>query len=234
MRTLSDSAMLELWERATPLDPLDRGLMVLAAAFPEAAGNSPADWPLGRRNSALAECHWVMFGPRLDAWIACPQCSEQLEFQVDVRPLIGGEQRPAGPRVESHGRSFRLPTTRDLARAAAERDPAVAARRLLASCCLDADGTEHWPEKDLEEIGECLAAADPLAETRLAFRCPSCAAEWKDALDIVEFLWAALDAKAKRLLREVHTLAAAYGWTESEVLHLGAARRSSYLRMVLE
>lgn len=234
MRTLSDSAVLELWERATPLHSLDRGLMVLAATLPEAAGNSPADWPLGRRNSALAQWHCAMFAPNLDAWIACPQCGDQLEFAIDARSLIAGEERPASLRVEVHGRSFRLPTSRDLARLAAERDPVAAEQGLLASCCLDANGTEHWPEEELEEIGEVLAAADPLAETRLAFHCPNCAAEWKENLDVVEFLWAELDAKAKRLLREIHTLASAYGWTETEVLRLSVARRSSYLRMVLE
>jgi hypothetical protein len=234
MRALSDSAMLDLWERGARLHSLDRGLMVLAAAFPEAPDEAPADLSLGRRNSALAEWHCAMFGPRLEAWIACPQCGEQLGLQMDARSLIAQEGSSANERVVACGRSFRLPTSRDLARVAADRDSAGAGLRLLESCCLDADGAEQWSEHDLEEVGERLAAADPLAETRLEFRCPNCAAEWYETLDIVEFIWTEMDAKAKRLLYEVHTLASAYGWTEAEILGLRDVRRSCYVRMALE
>jgi len=208
--------------------------MVLTAAFPENSAHAPADWPLGRRNSALAEWHCAVFGPTLEAWIACPQCGERLEFQMDAQSFIAQEERSADERVEVCGRLFRLPTSRDLARVAAESDPAVAALRLLESCCLDADGTEHWSAQDLEEVGERLASADPLAETRLEFRCPACAAKWNEPLDLVAFLWTEMDAQAKRLLREIHTLASAYGWTEPEILRLSRVRRSHYLRMVLE
>ena len=234
MRALSDSGVLDLWERGTRLRPLDRGLMLLAAAFPETPDEAPADWPLGRRNSALAEWHCAMFGPKLEAWINCPQCGERLEFQMDARSLIAREGSSANDRVVVRGRSFRLPTSRDLARVAAEPDPAGAGLRLLESCCLDADGAEHWSEQDLEEVGERLAGADPLAETRLELRCPNCPAEWHETLDIAEFIWTELDAKAKRLLHEVHTLASAYGWTEAEILGLSDPRRSCYLSMVLE
>lgn len=233
MRALSNSAALDLWERGTRLHPLDRGLMVLAAVFPETP-EAPADWPLGRRNSALAEWHCAMFGPKLEAWIACPRCGDRLEFQMDARSLTAPEGSSAHERVVVRGRSFRLPTSRDLARVAAERDPAGAGLRLLESCCLDADGAERWSEQDLEEVGERLADADPLAETRLEFRCPNCAAEWHDALDIVEFIWTEVGAKARRLLHQVHTLASAYGWTEAEILGLSDVRRSCYLRMVPE
>jgi hypothetical protein len=34
------------------------------------------------------------------------------------------------------------------------------------------------------------------------------------------------------LLRDVHTLASAYGWKEDEVLHLTPARRHAYLELV--
>jgi hypothetical protein len=37
---------------------------------------------------------------------------------------------------------------------------------------------------------------------------------------------------ARSLLAEVHSLARAYGWTESEILALSPQRRSTYLEMV--
>jgi hypothetical protein len=40
-----------------------------------------------------------------------------------------------------------------------------------------------------------------------------------------------VQAAAERVLLDVHALARAYGWTESEVLRLTPARRSAYLQM---
>jgi hypothetical protein len=51
-------------------------------------------------------------------------------------------------------------------------------------------------------------------------------------LDAGVLLWDEIDARARALLAEVHTLASAYGWSEGEILSLGAARRASYLAMV--
>ena len=48
-----------------------------------------ADWPLGRRNQALAELRCSCFGPRLEGWTACPRCAEKLEFQMDARTSCG-------------------------------------------------------------------------------------------------------------------------------------------------
>ena len=41
-----------------------------------------------------------------------------------------------------------------------------------------------------------------------------------------------LEAQAKRLLRSVHVLASAYGWSESEILALSEARRDAYVELV--
>jgi hypothetical protein len=47
--------------------------------------------------------------------------------------------------------------------------------------------------------------------------------------DIVTFLWREIENLAGHLLRDVHTLASAYGWRESDILALSAARRDFYL-----
>ena len=74
----------------------------LSAALPgDASRAALADWPLGRRNRALAELRCACFGPRSAGWIACPQCGEKLEFEIDGRSL---SRRTAGePRsVRAH------------------------------------------------------------------------------------------------------------------------------------
>lgn len=231
MRTLTSSIVLDLWERGSALHPLDRGLLFLAALFPELPDHAFADWPLGRRNRVLADCHRALFGPRLEGSAACLECGENLEFQMDARVLTCGEQL-SGECIEARGQHFRLPTTRDLVQVTEERNAAAGARRLLDICRVDASGNESWSQEDIEEVGERMAEADPLAETQLAFRCPTCGHEWSESFDIVQFFWAEMDAAAKRLLYEVHTLAAAYGWSEAEILALSDRRRSCYLGMV--
>ena len=141
--------------------------------------------------------------------------------------------------IVAQGHSFRLPTSRDLARAAGESDLGMALRRLLESCRVDPVESPAWSENDLtesdlHELGERMAAADPLAETRLTLRCPECGHQWEESFDIVTFFWAEIEARAKRLLFEVHTLASAYGWTEREILSLSESRRALYLEMVQE
>jgi hypothetical protein len=79
-----------------------------------------------------------------------------------------------------------------------------------------------------------MAQADPMAEILLTLRCPVCDNEWSAALDIATFLWAEIEARAKRILFEVHALASAYGWTEKEVLSLSEHRRALYMGMVQE
>jgi hypothetical protein len=246
MQTLSNGDFLDLWERGFGLHPLDRGLLALGTALRETPYESLADWPLGRRNSALAELHCACFGRNLRGQISCPQCAEKLEFQMDGQALLRKEAPPhpqplsaqefegrsAGAPIVVKGHSFRLPTSRDLARAARETDPRLAAIQLIESCRLEAAETADWQDEDLEEIGERMAAADPTAEIRLTFDCAKCGHQWDDSLNLVAFVWMEIEARAKRLLMEVHTLAAAYGWTEKEILSLSEPRRRLYLEMV--
>jgi hypothetical protein len=232
MRALSSADLLDLWERGWRLHPLDRGLLTLHAAFPEASYDSLADWPLGRRNRAMAELRRACVGPGLLGWVSCGQCGERLEFEMDSRKLLDTGLEPLES-VSVRGRSFRLPTSRDLARAAREPDPEKAAIRVLESCCMEGAEDQEWSEIDLEEVGESMALADPLAETRLLMRCSQCGHQWDETLDLAAFFWSEIEASAKRLLLEVHTLASAYGWTESEILSLSEPRRARYLEMVL-
>ena len=55
---------------------------------------------------------------------------------------------------------------------------------------------------------------------------------WDARLRVAVFPLAEVEALASRLLWEVHDLAAAYGWRESDILALSAARRAAYLQMV--
>ncbi len=256
MRQLSDSDVLSLWENGIRHHPLDRAIMLLAAAFPGTPFEQIAEWPLGRRNQALARVHCDHFGTAIRGWTTCPDCAEKLEFEFDSAAVAATENSEA-PAASSDwvvaGRgSFRLPTSRDLAAALNETDARSAATRIVESCRiipspdseappaleLQSSGTfggdvaGQWSDEELEEIGDRMALADPLAETRLAMDCAKCGRGWEESFDIAAFLWAEIDARARRLLIEINALASAYGWSEAQILELSEVRRSRYLEMV--
>jgi hypothetical protein len=232
MRALSSYDLLTLWERGSRLHPIDQALLALRATLPEDRGTAVADWTLGRRNRALLELHSACFGSRLRAWAACEHCREKMEFEVEIRSLLGpGEEASQEETVVVNGRTFRLPTSRDLAEAARESDAALGGFRLLERCHIEGDAGA-WTEEDLNVVGDCFAKADPMAELRMALACPVCGEAHEETLDPVTFLWSELQAVARRTLLEVHTLATAYGWSEREILGLSDLRRSLYLQMV--
>ena len=82
------------------------------------------------------------------------------------------------------------------------------------------------------QAAACLAKADPQADVLINLHCAACQHPWQVALEIECFLWAKLNALAKRLLREVHVLAQTYGWRETDILAMSAVRRQIYLEMI--
>jgi hypothetical protein len=228
MKTLSNLDFLTVWERGSHLHPLDRALLLLASALPDESSNGLAEWPLGRRNGALARLRRAHFGKKLEGWVACPCCTERLEFALDTE-AIAGEGGTPEMRIAVGERTFRLPNSRDLAGVAHENDTDEAAWRVLRACCAD---EADLAGADIDAIGERIAEADPLAETRVSLRCPECGNQWDEPLDIAAWLWEETEARSRRLLLDVHTLALAYGWSEGEILSLSEARRALYLEMV--
>jgi hypothetical protein len=228
MRALTNPDILDLWERGSSLHPLDRALLALAVAEPGEPYGALADWPLGRRNVALARLRRECFGSALTGWVACPRCGERLEFSFDAGMLLE-EGSDAAAQLSVDGRSFRPLTSRDLASVAAEIDERAAAHKLLRRCCAE---ESNFTDEELEVLGERLAETDPTAETLLDFACAACGHRWREPLDIAAWLWAEIEARARRLLYDVHTLAAAYGWTEREILSLSEPRRAHYLELV--
>ena len=231
MQPLSSSALLDLWERGSALRSLDRALLALSAALPEVPPPSLADWPLGRRNQALLELHCCCFAASLQGWTGCASCGEKMEFDLEGGALLR-QNSSLHEKVAFKGRQFRLPSSRDLAALGDETDSHAAAIRILRLCCLGDDEGREWVDQDVEEIGERMALADPLAQIMISLRCPGCRQESVETLDIASFVWEEIQARAKRLYWEVHSIASVYGWSETEILSLSPARRWHYLEMV--
>ncbi len=156
---------------------------------------------------------------------------------MDGRMIVEQGDGPEPARdetVEVNGRSFRLPTSRDLAKAITAEDPRKGAMLVAESCIVERAKSVTWSDEELEQVGASMAMADPMAEILLEMRCPVCGHQGESTLDILAFFWAELESMVKRLLADVHDLAAAYGWGEGEILSLSDRRRSLYLEMVRE
>ncbi len=198
--------------------------------------------PLGVRDAALLDLREDLFGPQLDCLIDCPRCRTSLEFGLEVGALrVESRGESAAEMVVSEGEvtvHCRLPNTTDLAALDAAGSTEERLQRLLHRCVITVElggrsiGTDQIPASMIPMIGAAMAAADPQADVRLQLECPDCGVQWPAAFDIGAFLWAELNARATRLLWEVHELARVYGWNEQEILSLTPRRRQTYLEMV--
>jgi hypothetical protein len=222
-----------MWETGDGQAPPVRALLLAAAASP---GDAVADLSLADLNALLLDLREGSFGAALPCAADCPNCDEPLEVTVTTDELrTPRRQNVPGPRrdratlvAEGYEVTYRALTGRDLLAV----DPASpeARRVLLSRCVLGTDpAVDVLPKGVLETVAGRLADLDPGADTTLPLACPFCRHTWAAALDVAEYLWAEVEGYARRLLHEVHTLARAYGWSESEVLAVSPARRRFYL-----
>jgi hypothetical protein len=233
MRTASEHDLLDLWERGQSRHPIDRALLLSAWARPEIAPEELARLPLGVVNAGLLRMRRALFGPQIDATVACEQCGEVLAIRLDIAQLLEAASDAAQcGEVESDGFRFRLPDSRDLAAISVEQTVEAAADHLLERCCL-ARPAKAVALSDIRETAErLLEATDPLADLRLGVVCEACGHDWPASLHPPTLLWDDIRAFAHGLLGQVHALARAYGWTEADVLALTPQRRALYLRLV--
>src|SRR5947208_7192185 len=181
-------SLIACWELGRRRHPLDRALLLYAAAEPEADPDTLADRTIGERNAALLGLRRALFGDALKSCVDCPECAERLEFELSADALMAGPHHdpPPASHVDVAGRRARLPTTRDLACIAAEADESSAARKLLGHLLVADAGDTHVPA---DALANALDAADPRIDFSLELSCPACAHQWSASLDVPTFLW---------------------------------------------
>lgn len=222
----------------------DRALMDSADA---AAGRAPvaaalalagvADCDVAELDARLLELHVARFGARLEAVARCPACDEELELALDAAALVerargrGGEQSvdAGGARIR-----FRTPRATDLEALAGEPNAAAARAALAARCVVEVDPPGDLTEAQIAAMAERMAERDPLGGSRVAVDCPACGARGELTLDVGWIVGRELAAEAARLADDVHALASAYGWSETEILALPPTRRARYLERVAQ
>lgn len=254
MRGMTAAELLSAWERGLGQPSFRRALILLAAACPELSEAQVARLSIGQRDRRLLDLRERTFGAELMSVATCSACGEQLEFAfntTDIRVAAPADQTgahlsafdpapPASLSLSRHGYevAFRLPNSTDLAAIAASREPAAGQHLLLRRCVLAAtcNGAEidysDLPADLLDAVMAQMEEADPQANVQLNLSCVRCDRRWQAVFDIESFFWSELTRWAERLLAEVHQLARAYGWRESDILAMSPHRRRFYLDML--
>jgi hypothetical protein len=242
MQALSAQQILQIWDVGQRQHPIDRALMLLSAAMPDCSIDRLANLSIGQRDGYLLQLRELTLGSQLESFAECPKCAEPLEFQLQIGDLLvdqsGAIEASGCCCVEEWEVQFRRLTSRDLATILGCSTVQSAQQQLVQQCVQavhyqgQARSISEFPSALLVRLSEQLAAADPQAELLLDLTCPACRHDWQILFDIVTFFWAELNAQAKRLIGEVHTLARSYGWREADILAMSSMRRQLYLDRV--
>lgn len=222
------AATLDLWESLTAAAPPVRGAVVLVACGAAPDLDAASDLSLARAaRQALAELR-ARVGPALDAVLSCPTCAALLDVALPLDE-IQAEFEVVEDRAQVDGVVVRGPTTADLLVALAAANPAAALRERCVT----------WPVDTLPDDDELAARVAATAErvagaagVGLRLACPECGGEVVADVDVVELFTERVAEEARAVLADVAVLAAAFGWTEREVLALSSARRQAYLGLV--
>ncbi len=243
MRPLSAQNILKIWERGQDQHYLDKALTLLSPSFPDSTKDELATLTIGQRDACLLSARELVFGGRLNIFTRCPRCQERLEFSMSTKDICTA-QEPYEPgsifelAADDFVLRFRLPNSIDLAETAGCRDVSAARMMLVERCVKKAfhNGMEitgkALPEEIIGRLSMRMAECDTHAEVLIDLRCPACDHTWQMLFDVVSFFWTEISSHARRLLEEVHTLACAYGWSESDILSMSQRRRQFYLDMV--
>ena len=129
---------------------------------------------------------------------------------------------------------YRLPTTADLLQIASGSGQSLTT--LLDRCVVARRGDGSVQSTDLpatviDKLSHSMAEADPYAEIQIAMDCAGCSHRWSMVFDVVSYLWTEIEDWAERMIRDVHALASAYGWSERDIVGMSALRRRLYLEL---
>ncbi len=242
MRAWTANDILKIWEEGKRCHWIERGLLLLAACDSSKPFEVLSTLTIGERDAGLLEMQEQLFGPQLLCITSCPRCQQQLEFDLRISDLMVQKPEATGDLFTvnegDYEVCFRLPNSGDLSDLPQDAYGSAGRRQIVKKCLRQAQhggkDVQHddLPEEVISSVVRSMSEMDPQADLRLRLECPQCDYRWIESFDILSFLWSEIQSYALRLLREVHILASAYGWSEAEILSLSSVRRQAYLELM--
>jgi hypothetical protein len=236
------SELLKVWERCRSQPPVDRALSLLTLEHSEAEVEDLAELKIGERDARLLELREKIFGSRMAGRSDCPACGQSIEMNFTVSQIqtapVSDVPETCAAKFGEYEINFRLPNSDDLATLVPGDDTATQRRCLFQRCILNAKcngqpvAAGHLPEATVTALSARMSELDPRGDVQLVMSCPLCSHRWHAPLDIASFVCSEVHAWAVRLIRDVHVLASAYGWRESDILAMSPERRQDYLELI--
>jgi hypothetical protein len=231
IRMATATQLIDGWDAGLAQHPVDRALTI-AGCFTDLDRHQLAALSIGERDALLLEIRRLVAGDRLAGICYCETCGEGNEFELDAADL----PRSATPAdrvitVVVGGRSLRarLPDSSDLAAVVDAPGEDEAIRIMVKRCLLDDEPVE---DDEIDAIDRAMEAVEGVAALAVNFACSACGAANRAPLDIASFLWIEISERVARMIDAVEVLAAAYGWSEAEILAMPERRRSLYVERV--
>lgn len=242
MQLLSEAELLEVWELGADRHIAYGALLLLAYSDPDKSIETLARMSIGQRDHLLLNLREHAFGRTLEGLIDCPNCDEHLEISFSTSDIHSNANLESNEAlsIESHEykANFSLPNSIDILSINNYNGLLKVEGYLLQRCFQSAfkDGAiisiSDLPSEVLNKAVESMADADTQSDIQISVTCSACGHQWEAIFDIAYFLWKEIEYWAKKTLMEVHLIASAYGWDESEILALSPTRRQIYLEMI--
>ena len=216
---------------ATAIALLDRVVEARPGASWRAAQLTAAD-----RDRLLAAIYRATYGERIASTPRCPNCGnlfdltfalDDLLAAVDLVPPGVADTLPDGTFRAPGGAHFRLPTGEDEL-AVAELPPEGAELALLERCLLDASADADT-RKAVEDALEAIA---PVLDLDIGTTCPECGVHQTVHFDVQFYLLRAIAQERPIIAREIHRIAAVYGWSLQEILGLSRSERRQFVELI--
>jgi len=227
IRAVDPGRLIDAWDTGLAQHPIDRAL-TLAGCYTGLERPRLAAMSIGARDALLLQIRRMVSGDRLSGLCACEACGERNEFDLDAAALPAPSAPPDGVVAVALGERTvraRLPNSYDLAAVAGVSDEAEAARAIVRRCVLDDAAID---DDAVAALDRAMEEAEGIAALDIVFSCSACGTANRAPLDIGGFLWIELSERVERVIADVETLAACYGWREADILAMSDVRRTLY------
>lgn len=171
----------------------------------------------------LAGLYRALYGDGCDCRVRCTACGEPFGFELALAEVIAAQDRDR-PRADfgdgswclSDGRRVRAPKVGELG-----LDPATLLERLVVAGGAGDDAVLRFLER-----------AAPTLALDLDAPCPHCGAAPAVRFDLARYLVQRLAGERPFLMRELHLIAARYGWSLAEILELSRDDRRAFAGLI--
>jgi hypothetical protein len=226
-------------------------LLALAAIGPSTVAAGPDDrvtaslWKLSvasRLKRLLRVVRHTEGIAALELQLRCPHadCRQFLVIELAFDALDGLHDEAADrellefPDSNSRPLAFRRPTGEDLRRWRCSALTDGTDFRSMAQSLLVSGAGENHELPSPETFAAAFAEFDSLVGFQVLSACPHCQREATLPLDLETLALSRLQSVQRRLIRENHRLALAYGWSERDILQVPRGRRLHYLAQLEE